>query len=218
MEQTNSINILLVDDHQLVIDGIKSMLANNSEYVIVDEANNGQDAFDLIANNPNKYQMLITDISMPILSGTELCKMVKQQYNHIQVLILSMYNNIQAVKEAINAEADGYILKNAGKKELLTAIYRIANNGTYFSDDIVPLIYKQYHKQKHKDEQLTLLTEREKEILGLIVKELTSEEIGEKLFISKKTVDNHRQHILEKTNCKSTVGLVKFAIKLGFEY
>ena len=218
MEQTsNNINILLVDDHQLVIDGIKSMLANNSEYVIVDEANNGQDAFDLIANNPDKYQMLITDISMPLLSGTELCKMIKQQYNHIQVLILSMYNNIQAVKEAINAEADGYILKNAGKKELLTAIYRIANHGTYFSDDIVPLIYEQYHKQKHKDEQLALLTEREKEILALIVKELTSEEIGEKLFISKKTVDNHRQHILEKTNCKSTVGLVKFAIKLGFE-
>jgi two-component system nitrate/nitrite response regulator NarL len=218
MEQTsNNINILLVDDHQLVIDGIKSMLANNPEYVIVDEANNGQDAFDLIANNPDKYQMLITDISMPLLSGTELCKMIKQQYNHIQVLILSMYNNIQAVKEAIKAEADGYILKNAGKKELLTAIYRIANNGTYFSDDIVPLIYKQYHKQKHKDEQLALLTEREKEILALIVKELTSEEIGEKLFISKKTVDNHRQHILEKTNCKSTVGLVKFAIKLGFE-
>jgi DNA-binding NarL/FixJ family response regulator len=218
MEQTNNnINILLVDDHQLVIDGIKSMLASNIEYVIVDEANNGQDAFDLIANNPYKYQMLITDISMPLLSGTELCKMVKYQYNHIQVLILSMYNNIQAVKEAINAEADGYILKNAGKKELLTAIYRIANNGTYFSDDIVPLIYRQYHTQKHKDEQLALLTEREKEILALIVKELTSEEIGEKLFISKKTVDNHRQHILEKTNCKSTVGLVKFAIKLGFE-
>ncbi len=218
MEQTNNkINILLVDDHQMVIDGIKSMLASNSEYVIVDEANNGQDAFDLIANNPDRYQLLITDISMPLLSGTELCKMVKQQYDHIQVLILSMYNNIQAVKEAINAEADGYILKNAGKKDLLTAIYRITNNGTYFSDDIVPLIYKQYHKQKHNDEQLALLTEREKEILALIVKELTSEEIGEKLFISKKTVDNHRQHILEKTNCKSTVGLVKFAIKLGFE-
>jgi len=218
MEQTgNNINILLVDDHQLVIDGIKSMLANNSGYVVADEANNGEDAFGLIANNPGKYQLVITDISMPILSGTELCKMIKQQYGNIQVLILSMYNNIQAVKEAINAEADGYILKNAGKKELLTALYRIANNGTYFSEAIVPLIYKQYHKQKHSDQQLSQLTEREKEILALIVKELTSEEIGEKLFISKKTVDNHRQHILEKTNCKSTVGLVKFAIKLGFE-
>lgn len=191
------------------------MLQSHQEYVIVDEANNGQDAFDLIDNNPTKYQLLITDISMPLLSGTELCKMIKQQYGHIQVLILSMYNNIQAVKEAINAEADGYILKNAGKKDLLTALHRITNNGTYFSEDIVPLIFNQYQKKKQQDEQLKILTQREQEVLTLIANEMTSEEIGDKLFISKKTVDHHRQHLLEKCGCKSTVGLVKYAIKNG---
>lgn len=191
------------------------MLQSHQEYVIVDEANNGQDAFDLIDNNPTKYQLLITDISMPLLSGTELCKMIKQQYGHIQVLILSMYNNIQAVKEAINAEADGYILKNAGKKDLLTALHRITNNGTYFSEDIVPLIFNQYQKKKQQDEQLKILTQREQEVLTLIANEMTSEEIGDRLFISKKTVDHHRQHLLEKCGCKSTVGLVKYAIKNG---
>ena len=115
------------------------------------------------------------------------------------------------------AEADGYILKNAGKTELLQALHRISNGGTYFSQDIVPIIYNQYHKQKIQDEQLAQLSVREKEVLSLIVKECTSEEIAEKLFISKKTVDNHRQHLLEKTKCKSTVGLVKFAIKSGLE-
>ncbi|WP_379086708.1 response regulator [Pedobacter sp. UC225_65] len=211
------INILIVDDHQMVVDGIKSMLSSESQYQIVAEANNGQEAFELIAANPNNFQVLLTDISMPLLTGTQLCKMVKAAFPHIQVLILSMYNNVAAVKESIMAEADGYILKNAGRTELLQALHRINNGGTYFSQDIVPIIYGQYHKQKIQDKLLAQLTQREREVLSLIVKELTSEEIAEKLFISKKTVDNHRQNILEKTKSKSTVGLVKFAIKSGLE-
>jgi len=210
-----TLNILIADDHQMVIDGLKSMLRHKPEYVIAGEATNGQAAFELITANPSAYNMLITDISMPLLSGTELCKMVKNQFNHIQVLILSMYNNTQAVKEAVNAEADGYILKNSGQNELLVALHRIANDGTYFSQDIVPIIYNQYQKQKTQEEQLKQLSTREKEILTLITNEHTSEEIADKLFISKKTVDNHRQHLLEKCNCRSTVGLVKYAIKNG---
>lgn len=214
---TGIINILIADDHQMVIDGLKSMLAQNATYQIVAEAMNGQMAYELLAANPEKYQLLLTDISMPLLTGTQLCKMVKSEFPHIQVLILSMYNNVAAIKEAVMAEADGYILKNAGRTELLQALHRITNGGTYFSQDIVPIIYNQYHKQKIQDEQLRGLSSREIEVLKLIVNECTSEEIAEKLFISKKTVDNHRQHLLEKTNCRSTVGLVKFAIKSGLE-
>jgi Response regulator containing a CheY-like receiver domain and an HTH DNA-binding domain len=214
---TEIINILIADDHQMIVDGLRSMLASHEQYQIIGEANNGQVAYEMLAADPDKYQLLLTDISMPLLSGTQLCKMVKGQFPHIQVLILSMYNNVPAVKEAVMAEADGYILKNAGKTELLQALHRISNGGTYFSQDIVPIIYNQYHKQKIQDEQLAQLSVREKEVLSLIVKECTSEEIAEKLFISKKTVDNHRQHLLEKTKCKSTVGLVKFAIKSGLE-
>jgi len=213
---TENINILIADDHQMVIDGLKMML-DNQNYHVVSEANNGQEAIDLINVNPHKYDLVLTDISMPLLSGTELCKMVKAQFPHIQVLILSMYNNAQAVKEAVLAEADGYILKNSGRSELLQALHRITNGGTYFSQDIVPIIYGQYQKQKVQDEKLNVLSPREKEILSLIVKELTSEEIAEKLFISKKTVDNHRQHLFVKCNCKSTVGLVKYAIANGLE-
>ena len=215
--RNGNINILVADDHQMMIDGIKDMLSKESTYVVVAEANNGQSAYEMIEATPDGFNMLLTDISMPLLTGTELCKMVKNKFPHIQVLILSMYNNTTAIKEAVLAEADGYILKNAGRSELLTAIHRIVNGGTYFSQDIVPIIYQQYHKVKIQNEQLQQLSAREKEVLGLIVKEFTSEEIAEKLFISKKTVDNHRQHLLEKTGCKSTVGLVKFAIKLGLE-
>lgn len=214
MEQTK-INILLADDHQMMIDGVKDMLSKDPGYIITAEANNGQMAYEMLAASPGNFQLLLTDISMPLLSGTQLCRMVKDQFPHIQVLILSMYNNATAVQEAIFAEADGYILKNAGRDELLKAVHRITNGGTYFSQDIVPIIYNQYHKQKIQDEQISHLSAREKEILGLIVKELTSEEIAEKLFISKKTVDNHRANILVKTQCRSTIGLVKFAIKSG---
>jgi len=216
-EEQQPISIIIADDHQMVIDGICSMLQNEQRYSIDAQVNNGQDALDMIMSKPEKYKLLLTDISMPLLTGTELCKMVKSQFPHIQVLILSMYNNPQAIKEAIMAEADGYILKNSGRVELLQALYRITNDGTYFSQDIVPIIYNQYQKQKAQDEQLSALTAREKEVLALIVGEKTSEEIADKLFISKKTVDNHRQHLLEKCNCKSTVGLVKYAIKNGID-
>lgn len=214
---TEKINVIIADDHQMIIDGLKGMISQHAQYQVIAEANNGQTAYEMIAADPEKFDFLLTDISMPLLSGTQLCKMVKNQFPNIQVLILSMYNNAPAVKEAIMAEADGYILKNSGRNELLEALHRITNGGTYFSQDIVPIIYSQYNKQKIQDEQLSQLTQREKEILSLIVKEYTSEEIAEKLFISKKTVDNHRQHLLDKTNCKSTVGLVKFAIKTGLE-
>ncbi len=209
------INVLIADDHQMVIDGLRSLLQQETRYRVVAEANNGQVAYELIAANPKAIHFVLTDISMPLLTGPQLCRMLKSEFPHIQVLVLSMYNNAPAVKEAVLAEADGYVLKNAGRDELLKAMYRISDGGTYFSQDIIPIIYGQYHKQKVQDEQLSQLTPREREVLALIVKELTSEEIAEKLFISKKTVDNHRQHLLEKTNSKSTVGLVKFAIKTG---
>lgn len=215
--ENNPINILVADDHQMMLDGIKDMLAKAPGYTVIAEANNGQAAYEIIAATPDKFQILLTDISMPLLTGTELCRMVKNEFPHIQVLILSMYNNAAAVKEAVLSEADGYILKNAGRNELLKALHRIVNGGTFFSQDIIPIIYNRYNQEKLQSEKLVLLSAREREILALIVKELTSEEIAEKLFISKKTVDNHRQHILEKTNCKSTVGLVKFAVKLGLD-
>lgn len=210
-------NIIIADDHQMVIDGIKSLLQNETNYKVVSEALNGQLAFDQIASNPENYQILLTDISMPVLGGIDLCKKVKCSFPHIQVLILSMYSDGPAVKASVLAEADGYVLKSSGKDELLSALHRINNGGTYFSQDILPIIYSQYTHQKTQDKELEKISPREKEILTLIVKELTSQEIAETLFISKKTVDKHRQNLFIKCSCKSTIGLVKFAIKNGLD-
>lgn len=214
MTETNPIRILLADDHQLVIDGIKSMLATDDRLVVRTEVNDGQAALDAIKGNPGQYDLLITDISMPRMNGIDVCRSVKQEESSMKVLMLSMYHDPFMIKESIEAEADGYIVKNSGKDEFLEAITRIMNDGTYYSQEIVPVILR-IVKNERSVAQDGLLSARELEVLKLIVKELTSGEIAERLFISKKTVDNHRASLLVKTGSKSTIGLVKYAIYNG---
>lgn len=210
-------NIMLIDDHQLIIDGIKSMFTEEKRIHFAFEANDGLTAREIISENHDKIDLIIADVNMPGLTGIELCQFVKHNFNDIKVLILSMYQSTSVVKEAVFAEADGYIIKNTGKVDFSKALFRILDGGTYYSEAIMPLIYKEYQKEQEKKEAISILSQREIEVLALIVKELTSEEIANQLFISKKTVDNHRQSLLHKTHSKSTVGLVKFAIKCGLE-
>lgn len=207
-------NLMLVDDHQLVIDGLKSMLITDNSYVVKNIALNGQQALELIKSNPNHYDLVITDITMPSMNGIELCRLIKQDFNHIKVIMLSMHNSISVIKDALNAEADGYMLKNIGQDEFLKGVNRVLEDGTFFSQEIMPIILNQHQKAKNNS-IVSSLTHREKEVLELIVQELTSKEIAEKLFISKQTVDTHRINIMQKTNSKSVVGLIKYAIQIG---
>lgn len=209
------LNILIADDHQLVIDGLKSMLLQEKRYQVAAESLNGQQALGQVMAAPGKFQLVITDITMPLMGGIELCKAIKRQYPHIKVLILSMHNSISIVKDALAAEADGYMLKNTGQDEFLKGINRIMENGTYFSQDIMPVIFSTLQKEKNQDIR-NALSQREKEVLGLIVQEYTSREIADKLHISKQTVDTHRINIMQKTNCQTLVGLIKYAIQSGF--
>lgn len=211
----NKTNILIVDDHQLVIDGLKSMLTSEKNYIIKGEALNGQQALEMITAKPHDYQLIVTDITMPLMSGIELCKIIKEQFPYIKVLVLSMHNSISIVKDALNAEADGYLLKNTGQEEFIKALERVLGDGTYFSQDILPIILNLFQKEK-KEILKNALTHREKEVLALIVQEYTSKEIAEKLFISKQTVDTHRINIMQKTDCKTLVGLIKYAIQSGY--
>lgn len=208
----DQVNIIIADDHQMIIDGLKSMIGNNAGYTVAAESNNGRHAFDTIQNNHEHFQLLLTDISMPEMNGIDLCREVKKMFPHIKVLVLSMYENAAIIKECIAAEADGFILKNAGRNDLFDALHRISQNGTYFSNELVPIVFGQFEKEKENRENLKILTTREQEVLKLIVQEYTSEEIAQKLFISKKTVDHHRANIIEKTGCKTTIGIVKFAL------
>lgn len=157
--------------------------------------------------------MLITDISMPGVSGIELTRWVKQNYPEIKVLVLTMYNDREIVNEILMSEAEGYILKNTGKQELINAINRINDNSTYYSTEVLNIMMTRLKKQKSIEENIAILTPREIEILRLIMEEFSSEEIADKLFISKHTVDTHRKNIIQKTNTRTIVGLLKFAIE-----
>ena len=207
-------NLLLVDDHQLVIDGIKSMLSDDKRYLVKNIATNGQQALDIIKNSPESFDIVITDITMPLMNGIELCKNIKEEFASLQVMVLSMHNSVGIIKEAIAADADGYMLKNIGQDEFLFGLTKLVEDGSYYSQEIAPIIFKQYHRSK-QDSPVINLSPREKEILSLIFLELTSKEIADKLFISKQTVDTHRINIMQKTNSKSVVGLIKYAIQAG---
>jgi DNA-binding NarL/FixJ family response regulator len=209
--------ILIADDHQIVIDGIISMLESHPNFEIAGQAQNGEEALALITASPDSFNFLIADVSMPVMTGIELCNTVKSKFPNIKVLILSMYSSSVIIKDCIHAEADGYILKNAGKEKLIEAIIDISNDGTYYSEEVLPILSRQIEEEKLQKESLSILSKRELEVLELIVQEYTSEEIAQKLFISKKTVDNHRASLLDKTASKSTIALIKYAIKCGIK-
>ncbi|MEO9964633.1 MAG: response regulator transcription factor [Reichenbachiella sp.] len=213
MEEKERYNILIADDHQMFIDGIQSLLIGQEKYMITKEANNGLEALNILTEHAPEIDILISDLSMPKMTGSELVKKVKDQYPDIKVLVLSMHNNRETVSEILMSEAEGYILKNTGKKELLKALDRITEGSTFYSKEVMSIMLEKVQKEKKISVEIQHLTERELEILQLVVQEFSSEEIANQLFISRRTVDTHRKHILKKTSSKTIVGLIKFAFK-----
>jgi DNA-binding NarL/FixJ family response regulator len=211
-EIESNINVLIVDDHQIVIDGIISMLSTNKRFVVKNFAHTAEEAWALISVNSHDYDLVITDISLAGKTGIRLCREVKNLDHRIKVLILTMHNDVACVKEALACEADGYLLKNNGRDDFLRALDSLIDRGSCFSHEIVPLLYQEVNQSRLKQPEVKL-THREQEVLELILRELTSREIAEKLFISKQTVDSHRISLMEKTGSKSVVGLIKYALR-----
>jgi DNA-binding NarL/FixJ family response regulator len=211
MEKRTKIRTLIADDHSMFIDGLKVLLKQDEHIEVVAEALNGAEAYNVICKQP--IDLLITDISMPEMNGIELTKKVKQNFPQVKVLVITTYNDREIVSEILMAEADGYVLKNADRKEFLRAINKIADYGAYFQNEILSIMLEKVKKEKKQGDELKNLSEREIEILKLIMLEYSSEQIAEKLFISKNTVDTHRKNILEKTKIKTLVGLCKFAFR-----
>lgn len=207
----SSKRILLVDDHQMFIDGLQTMLKSNTEFEVIGEALNGDMALDFL--KLNKVEIVITDINMPQMSGTELTKEIKQQYSDVKVLVLSMYNDREIIHEIIMSEAEGYILKNTGKKELLEALSKISTGGTYYCNEVMQIIAANYRMKEKKLEKTKQLTARELEIIRLICEENSTPEIADLLCISPLTVETHRKNIMKKTEVKTIVGLIKYAIE-----
>src|SRR3990172_2274794 len=163
MEKRNKIRTLIADDHSLFIEGLKALLKSDKNIEVVGDALNGAIAYNILCKE--QIDLLITDISMPEMNGIELTKKVKEKFPHIKVLVLSMYNDREIVSEILMAEADGYILKNAGRQELLIAIHKLADHGTYYSNEILSIMLEKVKKEKKQGDELKNLSERETEIL-----------------------------------------------------
>ncbi|MFZ4741885.1 MAG: response regulator [Bacteroidales bacterium] len=210
----NKIKIVLVDDHRLFLDGIKSLLSEVDFIDIIGEASSGNEALDMLTNI--KPDIIMMDISMKGLSGIDVSKEITMLYPDIKIMILSMHTNEEFVINAIKAGAKGYLSKDTSKEELLDAIQIIQEGGECYSKLISENFLKSYVK-KYKAEQSLIenkiLTQREIEILKLAVHGLSNKEIADKLFISTKTVDSHKNNIMQKLKLKNTAEMVLYAVK-----
>ena len=210
---SDRIRLLLVDDHEIFLDGLSSLLSTSENIHIQDHALNGADAMVLIRKD--QPDILLTDLNMPGLDGIALVKQVKEEFPEVKVIVLTMHNDRPTVSEIMMAEAEGYVLKNTSKKDLLNAIQRVAEGGTYYSNEVISIMLARVKeiKKKEMNAEECVLTDREKEILQLIAEEKSSEEIAEQLFISRRTVETHRKNILHKVNSRTVVGLIKYAFR-----
>ncbi|TSD62990.1 response regulator transcription factor [Inquilinus sp. KBS0705] len=198
-------SIFIVDDHQMVIDGLKLIINTIDGFEIVGESNGALQALDKLEHvSPD---ILLTDVSMPEMSGIELTRIVKKKYPHIKVIALSMFSESQVVAEMIDAGIAGYILKNTGKQELIEALNKVADGQNYFGQDITLQLMKSFKRNQEESR----LTDREIEIIRMIEQDFGNKQIADILFISERTVETHRKNILRKTNTQSVVGLLKYA-------
>ncbi len=212
----SKIRIFLVDDHQLVRDGIKALLVSADDLTILGEASSGAECFEKIATEAP--DILILDISLPDTNGIEITRRVTSEYPSTRVLILSMYTNEDFIFNAIKAGARGYLPKNTSREELLDAIHAIHQGEEFFADSITRIMLKSYVRKAKEDEpagQATPvpLTSREVEILKLFAEGFINKEISDRLDISIRTVETHKNHIMKKLELKSTVELIKYAIR-----
>lgn len=206
--KNGKITLALVDDHQIVIDGLTSLLKGHDKFQFAFATTNPSEVVERIAQTP--VDVLLTDVMMPVLPGNQLAKQVKEKFPVTKILALSMSGQGDLVNEMINdADIAGYVLKNIGKQELITALEKIAGGGIYFSEEVIEELQRCSRRKKQKEE--AHLTDREIEIIRLIEKEYNNKQIAESLFISERTVETHRKNIFRKTNTNSVIGLVKYA-------
>ncbi len=214
----HTIKILISDDHELFRKGIISLLLDENKIKIVGEANDGKDL--IYKYFKLKPDLVITDISMPELSGIEAVRILSEKDSNAKVIFLSMYGGEDYIYHCIKSGGSGLIHKNVSKQELLHAIEMVSKGKKYFggeySEEQIEQLIQDYeaHSHNHISAGIDLLTNKEMEVLSLLADGLTNNEIAEKMYISRRTVETHRSNIMEKLNLKSSPQLIKYAISV----
>lgn len=208
------IKVLIVDDHQMVIEGFKLLLQNSEHITVVGHTLNAEKAFEAISKL--QPQVVLLDINMPGMNGIDACKKMTKLYPQIKVIAITMHKEGSLIKMMLGNGAKGYVLKNAGKEELVEAIQTVYNGKMYLDEASNEIVLSAIGNKKSQSATYSLfpkLSRREKEVLHLILEEHTTQEIADKLFISFGTVETHRRNMLIKTGTRNTAGLVKTAME-----
>lgn len=207
------INILIADDHEIVVEGLRSLLENEKDIKIVGKASDGEKVLPILKNN--SIDVAVLDISMPKMDGLDLTKFIKSNHPKVKILILTMHNEIGFIRRIIEAGADGYILKNKGKEELVRAIHALHNGNEYLGEEVTKTLFSSIRNSNVYGE--IKFTKREKEVLKLIANGNTTKDIAKILPIAPTTIETYRRNLIEKTGVKNSKGLVKFAIENGYD-
>ena len=207
--------VIVVEDHQILLESISLLISTMPNIELVGKASNGLKAMQILENE--EVDIVVSDVQMPVMNGVELTWKVKQQFPHIKVLMLTVSEDAQTIKNALQAGADGFIFKSAEREELEEAIACLINNKKYYSDKAILSLAEAQNEVFLSDKEAlkTMLTERELQILKLISLEMSGIQIAEKLFISPTTVESHRKNLFSKIGVNTSVGLVKYALKHG---
>jgi len=204
------IRVLVVDDHAILRDGIRSLLESQEDIIVVGEAGDGAEAIELTSKL--LPDIVLMDISMPKTNGLEATRAIKERFPKVKVLILTQHDNREYIAPALGAGAAGYVLKRSGRREMLNAIRQVHENGVFLTSNLTQEVFQEYSQSgsngKENDQHLT---ERERQVLELIVEGNSNKEIALDLGISPKTVSVHRTNIMSKLNVQNTVELIRFA-------
>ncbi|MGB0429813.1 MAG: response regulator [Bacteroidia bacterium] len=208
------IRILLVDDHEVVLSGLRELINSGEHKYDITTASSAEEALEKLSAFYQKPDVIITDLDMESLSGRDLCKKVAQEYPSIKTLVLSMHTEKGIVRELIKAGAHGYLSKTCGKAELHAAVNAVLRGKKFYSTDVLESL-SQDDEKPEVNMFLRHLSARELEILKLTANGLSSKEIGDSLNISHRTVETHRNNIIKKLEVKNVAGLIKVAVKSG---
>lgn len=207
------IKVAATDDHVMVLKGIETMLKNSNDVNVIATYKTCQET--CVGIKIEKPDVLLLDINLPDCNGIEFCKKLQKEYPEILIIALTNFNETAFVKNIIRNGAKGYLLKNTDKHELETAIKKVFRGEQYLQKSIQKKLLDESFGISSRKTFIPKLTRREKEVLKLIVDELTTQEIADKLFISVKTVETHRSHLIQKLEVRNTAGLVRIAIEKG---
>jgi len=207
----NKIKIITVDDHEIFRKGLNIVINQLDDTEVIAGASNGKEFLYLL--NSHKPDVVFMDIRMPVMDGIEATKIAINQYPEINIIAISMFGEEEYLENMIKAGAKGFLLKNTNREEIAYSIKQVLSGNNYYSSELLPYFTRKFLHITNESEDEVKFTKREIEILKLVTKGLSSKEIGEKLFISKRTVDGHKANMINKTESKNVIDLLMYAIK-----